>query len=134
MLGVEQLGDEVVLGFGLPFDDRLVEIPEDAQHAALAPLGVMGELEHVTHPLGEGRRHAVGHAEDVTDDAHGNLLGVLGRGVTLTTLHDVGSQSATELAGEHLVLGHAGRAHGGQNEAARPGVQRRIGADGRDAR
>ncbi len=134
VLGLEQFADEVVGRLGLALGDRLLQVLDDPDDAAAAALGVVGELEHVAHPLGEGAGHRLGHAEDVADHPHRDLLGVLRGSVALAASDDVVDEAAAQLAGEHLVLGHPGRAHRRQHESPGPGVQRRVGADRRHAR
>lgn len=96
-------------------------------------LGVVRELEHVAHPLRERCRHLIGHAQDVPDHPHRNLLRILGGGIALATGEHVVDQPPAQIASEDLVLGHPRRAHRGQHEAPGPGVQWRVGADGRHA-
>ena len=53
-LGGEQLAQQVVAGVLAALLELAQEVVEQALGAALAALGVVGELEHVAHPAGEG--------------------------------------------------------------------------------
>ncbi len=119
------------VGLGLAVVDRVAEVGDDVADAVSAALGVVGELEHVADPLGERGGHVFGDTEDVADHAYRDLLGVLGGGVAVAAVEHIVDETSAQLAGEHLVLGDPGGAHGGQDQSAGPGVQRRIGADRR---
>ncbi len=54
---------------------------DEALDAPAAPLGVVGELEHVPDPAGEGVRQRGRHAEDGGDHPHRDLLGVVAGGI-----------------------------------------------------
>ena len=100
-----------------------------------AALGVVGELEHVAHPLGERAGHRLGHAEDVADHAHRESAGRTRSAASPAAAgDDLVDEPFAQLAGEHLVLGDTLRAHRRQHQSAGPRVQRRVGADRRDAR
>ncbi|CAB5013427.1 unannotated protein [freshwater metagenome] len=133
VLGLQQLGDEVVLRLGLAFSDRALHVGDHAHDPATAALLVVGELEDVANPTGECAGHLLGYAEDVADHPHRNLLRVLRCRIALATGQHIVHQAATQRPGVHLVLGNAGRAHSGQHQSARPRVQRSVGADRRNS-
>ena len=129
VFGLDQFADEVVGRVGGALVDRRAQVLDDADDASAPALGIVGEFEHIAHPLGEGARHVLRHTEDVADHADRDLLGVLRGCVALTALDDVVDEAPAQLAGEDLVLGDAGGAHRRQHQATSPGVQRRVGAD-----
>ena len=120
------------VGFGFAVGDCLLQVLDDADDAATAAFGIVRELEDVAHPLGEGPGHRLGHAQDVSDHANRDLLGILRGGIALAASDDLVDQAAAEITGEHLVLGDPCRAHRRQHEPPGPRVQRRVGADRRD--
>ena len=56
-LGVQQLAQQVVARVLAPVLELVDEEVEEALGTLLAPLGIVGELEHVAHPPGEGVGH-----------------------------------------------------------------------------
>ena len=88
---VEQLAQQVVARVLAPLLELHQEVVEQPLGPALAPLGVVGELEHVAHPSGEGVGQVGGDAEDPGDHPDRDLLGVVGRGIGVP---DVGERSS----------------------------------------
>ena len=100
---------------------------------ALAALGVVGELQDVAHPAGEGVGQVGGHAEDPGDDPDRDLLRVVGRGVGVARVGEAVEQAAAELAGQRHVAVDPLVREPGQQQPAGPGVQRRVGRNRRQA-
>ena len=103
------------------------EEADDAVLAAVAAHGIVRELEHVAHPAGERVGQVAGHAEDLGDDAHRDLLRVVGRRVGSAAFDEPVDEAAAQLAGHRLVLGHAACAR----TTAAAGAAPRCGSAGR---
>ena len=67
------------------FVAAVLQLLEQVQHHGVATAGgpglLVGELEEVLHPAGEGLGHLVGDPEHERDDAHRNLAGVVAGGI-----------------------------------------------------
>ena len=85
-------------------------------------------LEHAAHPAGERVAHVGGHAQHGGDDAHRDLLGVVGGGIGLAPLDEAVDETVAQLAGAVLELGHGLRGEERQDEPAVPVVLGRIAA------
>ena len=114
----------------LELDQEVIEQPLGP---ALAPLGVVGELEHVAHPAGEGVGQVGGDTEDPGDDPDRDLLGVVGGGIGVPVVGEPVEQSAAELAGQRHVAVDPRVREPGQQQPPGPRVQRRVRRNRRQA-
>jgi hypothetical protein len=80
-LGVEQVGQQIVAIGVAALVDPIPKVIADAEHPALNPFGVIRELQGIANPAGECVGKLLRDSEDRADDADGNLLGIIGRGV-----------------------------------------------------
>ncbi len=126
-LGGEQLAQEVVTRVPAPVLELAQEVVEQALGAALAPLGIVGELQHVAHPAGERVGQVGRHAEDPGDDPHRDLLRVVGGGIGVARVGELVEQAATELAGQCA----RSRPPACARTTARGAAASRCGAEGR---
>ena len=129
---VQQVAQQVVAGLGRPLLHLGPEIPDERLGAVLAALGVVGELEHVPHPSGEGVRQLGWDPEDGGDHPHRDLLGVPGGGVGGALIGEPGHQVGTEAAGQGFVALHPAVGEPRQQQAPGPGVEGRVRRDGRE--
>ena len=130
---MHQLTEQVVARLGpapLHLGDEEVH---QAVGAAGPTLGDVGELEQVAHPPGERVGQRGRHPEDAGDDPDGDLLGVVMGGVGAAEFHEPVDELGTQGAGHPLVPRHPPMGEPGQQEAPGPGVQGRVGRDGRQA-
>ena len=131
--GLEELAEQVIPR-SVPPDLQLGhEIVEQTLGGGDAALGIIGELKDIAHPLRKGIRHVGGDTQNLRDHPDGNLLRVLRRGVGLTTLGKTVEQAPAELAGEGYIALHPPVGKPGQQQPARPRVQRRVRRDRREA-
>ena len=100
---------------------------------AEVPFRVVGELEHVADPAGEGVRQRLGHPQDVRDDPDRDLLGVVGGGVGVAGVDEPVDVAPAQVAGHRLVAGDPGVGEPRQDQSPGPGVQGRVRGDGREA-
>ncbi len=129
---VEQLTQQVVPRLGPAAGHLVDEVGDQLLHAPATALGVVGELEEVPHPAGEGVGQLDRHPEDGGDDPDRYLLGVPGGGVDRSVGHEAVDQSGAELPGHGLVGLDAAVREPRQEEPAGPGVQGRVGRDRRE--
>ena len=100
-LGREQLAQQVVAGVLAPVLQLPQEVVEEALGPVLAPLGIVGELQHVAHPAGERVGQVGRDTEDPGDDPDRDLLRVVGRriGVALSANWSSSPRQSSRVSG-----------------------------------
>ena len=134
VLGREQVADQVVAGLGTARLQVAAEVLGELGEPSLQHVLVGGaDLEDVVDPLAELVAVAVGDAEHVGDDAHGDVLGIVDGGVAAALVDEGIDQLVADGArlGDELVDGL--RREGRQQHHARGPMARRVGGDGRRA-
>ena len=130
----EQLAHEVVAGLELALLDLL---PQELDRCRMPRRRRSGSStnsrESRTHPV-KVSDSVLGHAEDVGDHPHGDLLGVVRRGVGVVGTAEPIDERRTDLRRQRLVLLDAAVREPRQQQPAGPGVQRRVRRDGGQAR
>ena len=130
-LGVEQLAQEVVAGLVLATPDLGDEEVDEPRAPLFAPNRVVGELEHVAHPAGEGVGQLGGDAQDVGDHPDRDLLRVVRRSIGAALGEEAVEQPIAQVP-RHLLVGlDPSVGEPWEEQPACPRVQRRVRGDGR---
>jgi predicted helicase len=126
----QELADEVVARIGLAALELRDEVGADALLSPEVALGIVGKLEHVADPAGEGVRERLGDPQNLCDNSDRDLLRVVGGRVGVAGVEKPVDVAPAEVTGHGLVAGDPRVREPRQDESPGPGVQGRIRGDG----